>query len=769
MKNSDQGNESDSREIDSLIDLVSLRILFSNCVISDIYRLNPAIPHAIRLSPAGQRHLKEICRRQPTLAVTDAKMLTFLEMDSTNGLLVEGTGSDLVAIQKALSEAIKSQKIFFPWTYGRLLSDRLISLFGVKPTLNNAETITLLESSPQGVFQVGRYVVGPFGCLESPIERAIFPTKMFDGYVEIRGGERAFKKFRLRTGDKAPINKAAKVDEDLKLREGSLDTRNRENYRALSIEFSKRVSKPPHFQDEILKVLGETLSDSEVKSVLAHFLPMMFKREGGRRTLEKRLGIVLGDPHDFIHGLTRQQIQQLFHLGSNEELYRSVEQSISLDEIRFSGNFSRFSSNMRGRSSIRLELTAEGVRNASWLADSLFSVNALDMLYEVFVESGVKKPDDLRFRLNSQETDTDILIREALLSWSVDDFVGYLCGDFDLAIFCANKLGIFEPEKLGTDDLRRKMLYKLGAPDLRTPPQIEEFQKLLSAFSQLDGSDGESLTSSSANLFKCLETILFDVTVFLKWALTSPMKSQDHQYEFNLDQERAEYRAFAGVSSLTLRPLIDGLSALRNELLNLPKEEMIPLESYSSQKKQSQPEVFRFRRMFLNLNLSSQNAVIQILDQVFELLSNDVVTSIRNRSVHGNQTQRVSRSEIMSSSENVGLAVETLHRSGMIPSPWTYVGSSKDINGLTKVSYINGREECAILLPLLGNAPGLPSRKSSLFIISCAELAYAGPLRFAVAEPRVDEEDWVDFPAELKIGTEAMASTQFSEDRAEVA
>jgi hypothetical protein len=123
----------------------------------------------------------------------------------------------------------------------------------------------------------------------------------------------------------------------------------------------------------------------------------------------------------------------------------------------------------------------------------------------------------------------------------------------------------------------------------------------------------------------------------------------------------------------------------------------------------------------------------------------------------------------MSSSESVGLAVETLIRSGMIPSPWTYVGSSIDVNGLTKVSYINGREECTILLPLLGNAPGLPSRKTSLFIISCAELAYAGPLRFAVAEPRVDEEEWVGFPAERKIGTEAMASTQFSEDRAEVA
>ena len=769
MGKSGQEKDSDVGEINALLDLLSFRILFSNCVIGDSYSLNPAIPHAIRLSPSGQRYLKEICRRQPKLAVTDAKMLTFFEMDSANGLLVQGSESDLSALQKALSEAITSQKILFPWTYGRLISDQLISLFGLKPALNNAETITLLKSLPQGVFQVGRYTVGPFGCLDSPVERAIFPTKMVDGYFEVRGGERVFQKFKLRTGEKALINKAAKVDEELRSKDILPDTRKRENYRALSIEFSKRVAKPRHFQDEILKILGETLSDSEVRSVLSHFLPILFKREGGRRTLEKRLGLVLGDPIQFIENLNRQQMQQLFHLGSNEELYLSVEQAISLEEIHFIGGVSRFSSSRRGRSSMRLELTPEGVRNSAWLADSLFSVNALDILYEVFVESGIKKPEDLRFRLNAKETDMDVLIRNALITWSVEDFVAYLCGDFDLAIFCAKKLGIFEPEKLGNDELKRRINYKLGAPDLQTPHQIHEFQKLLSVFSQLDGSDGDTLTSSSANLFKCLETILFDATVFLRWALASPMSSQDHQYEFNLEKERAEYRSLAGVSSLTLKPLIDGLAALRHELLNLPKEEMVPLESYSSPKKAAQPEVFRFRRMFLNLNQASQRAVIKLLDEVFLLLSNDVVTSIRNRSVHGNQAQGINRSEIVAASESLGLAVETLRRNGLIPSPWTYTGSSIDVNGLTKVSYKNGTQGCSIYVPFLGNAPGLPSRKNALYIMTCAELAYAGPLRFAVAEPRVDEELWVGFPAELKIGTEGMASMQFSEDSAEVA
>ena len=237
MGKSGQERENDMGEINSLLDLVSFRILFSNCVISDNYSLNPAIPHAIRLSPAGQRYLKDVSRRQPKLAVTDAKMLTFLEMDSANGLLVQGLESDLSALQKALSEAIKSQKILFPWTYGRLISDNLIKLFGLKPELSNAETITLLKSVPQGVFQVGRYTVGPFGCLESPVERSMFPTKMVDGYFEVRGGEKTLQKFRLRTGNKAPINKAAKADEELRSKESSTDTRKRENYRALSIEF----------------------------------------------------------------------------------------------------------------------------------------------------------------------------------------------------------------------------------------------------------------------------------------------------------------------------------------------------------------------------------------------------------------------------------------------------------------------------------------------------------------------------------------------------
>jgi hypothetical protein len=757
-------------EQDALLDLFSLKILFQGCVISDSYVLNPTIPNAVRLSTAGQKHFRDICRRQPKLAVTDAKMLTFLEMDSPEGLLVEGLQSDLASIQKALGDSLTSQKILYPWTYGRQLTDEVVrSLRDLKPNLDNKETVALLKSTPPGVFQVGRYVVGPFGCLRSPFFRSVYPKKHVDGYYEVRDGRKTFRKFKLQTGDQAKINKAANVDEKLRAKSGSIDTNLSQAYRALTREYSNRVSKHLHFQDDILWLLGETLSDAECRTVLSHLLPLIFKREGGSRTLEKQLGTVIGDPDKFVATMTRQEIQQLFHLGSNQELYLAVEKAISMAQIDFKEGVSRFSAYRKGFSKSRLELTPDGVRNASWFSDSTFSTNALDILFGIFEEACIKKPEDLKFRLNSQETDTDLLLREALLSWSVEDFVGYLCGDFELAIFCANRLGVFEPEKLGNEQLKRKMIFKLGAPLIQISHQIDDFERLLGIFTLLDGSDENLLSSASVNVFKSLETILFDTTVFLRWALISPKSVQDFDFELDLSKERESHRASFGSSSLTLKPLIDGLSTLRTELRDLPKEEMIPQDRLSITSGLVRPDVFKFRRMFHNLNRSSQSSIMEALNQVFGLLCNDVVTSIRNRTVHGNQAQAISRTEILAAAESLKKAVVILQSNGFTPTPWSYSGSSIDMKGLRRISYKNRVGECSIYLPSLGNAPGLPSRRRSLYIMNCAELSYAGPLRFAVAEPPINEHELTGFPPEVNLDSEGIASMQLADDNSAVA
>jgi hypothetical protein len=748
---------------EGLASLFSLRALLSGCFISDSYAVDPGLTNAMEFTTAGEKEIQAIVRRQPKTRVVDARMLAFLEFDGQHGFHLDQSKTDIRGLQTAISEGIKKRQIQFPWVYGRTLLDTIVSDYGIKGQLNPKETTAVLKKTPVGVFQTGFFTVGPFGCLKSPEFRLIGVPRSIGKFLEVRGEKRVSRKVYLSTGRSATIHRISEANDKLKAKEGIADTPTRQELHELVVWMADQDVKGRHFSDEVFRLLGETLLDHEARSVLVNLLPMIFKRESGSRNLEKALNRVLGDPEKFAGELNRQEIQQIFHLALNSELYLALEGTIACGQIVFAKGASRFSEKAESSTSLRLEMSESGVRNAAKSAQSLFAENALDLFYSIFVDSGFRDAADLRYKLNSTERDTDILIRHALKLWTPMDIVDYLCGDFQIANYCARRVGIFEPANLTSEQIRRKLIYKLGLPLGAPSGEQEDLNNFLLELSAADPNNPKQIKAISVNLFSALETLLFDALTFMNWALIEPKKAQKSSFEFNLDEARNSG------TKLTLSPLIEGLAKLRNDLAALPFVEATNDMTNSRSRNDVRQRVFRFKSMYHNLNDSSKDLLLASLVRAYDLLSQESITRFRNNTHHGNSVNEFTSSEILSTVSALQSAVDLLSETGMIPTKWDYWGTEIDNAGFTRIKYKNGKNEVAFELPAHAIAPGLTSQALNLYILKVAELRFVGPLRFTAPELRLNEDYWFGYPPELVIERVSLATPESDEQSDEAA
>jgi hypothetical protein len=750
-------------DIEDLASLLAIRTILSDCFIADSYAVDPALTNAMGFTDAGEMEIQAIMRRQPKARTIEARMLSFLRFDSQQGFHLDPAKTNINGLQNAISEGIRKRHIQFPWVYGRNLLDAVVKDYGIKGRLNAKETTAILKKTPVGVFQTGFFTVGPFGCIKSPEFRLLGVPRSIGEFLEVRGEKKLPRKVFLSTGRAATIHRLSDSNDKLKAKEGIADTPTRQELHELVVWMADHDAKGLHFSDEIFRLLGETLLDDEARSVLLNLLPMIFKRESGSRNLEKVLNRVLGDPEKFVSGLDRSEIQQIFHVGLNSELYLALENAIMNEQIFFTNGASRYSSKADRTKSLRLEMSQSGVRNAAKSAHSLFAENALELFYSIFVEEGFRDAAELRFKLNSTERDTDILIRHALKLWAPLEIVDYLCGDFQLATYCARRLGIFQPETLNSDQVRKKLLYKLGLP-LGAPSGEQEYiNKLLLDLRETNPKDSKSIKAISVNLFSALETLLFEVLTFMNWALIEPKKPEKASFEFNIDEIRKT------ATDSTLSPLIEGFAKLRNDLKVLPFAAMTSDMPNTKSKNDVRQRVFKYQSMYHNLNDSSKEQLLDSIDKIYGLLSQKSVVGFRNDTHHARIALEFTGPEILSTVSALQSAVEVLSETGMIPTKWDYWGTEIDNAGFTRIRYKNGSNEVSFELPTHAVAPGLASQEFNLYILKVAELRFVGPLRFTAPESRLNEDYWVGYPPELvieKVSFSALESGEQSDEAA---
>lgn len=169
-----------------LVRLVFLSDFLNQCYIDVDYRIPDELNAAVAPSEVGQRIVTNAVRRpafveakrhNSNVGAKEARLHTLLELYHED-LLIDVEKSEIEALERAINAEIRAKKIRFPFIFGRTLYDRAADLFEEeKERLTTSETQELLAETNQGVFQLGGYLIGPFGLIESAGERYLPPAR----------------------------------------------------------------------------------------------------------------------------------------------------------------------------------------------------------------------------------------------------------------------------------------------------------------------------------------------------------------------------------------------------------------------------------------------------------------------------------------------------------------------------------------------------------------------------------------------------------------
>jgi hypothetical protein len=164
--------------IEKFSSLFSIKLLLDRCIIDEKYVVDKKFDELIILSKSGEKIYNSLISKKISISKPeDIKLAIFLEFYHYD-LLVDIEKIDLNLIENILNEEIKSKKIKYPWIYGRTLYNKYYYDFTSQSDfLNKKETTKLLKNTPQGVFQIGKYIVGPIGLIKSDFTRHNLPTR----------------------------------------------------------------------------------------------------------------------------------------------------------------------------------------------------------------------------------------------------------------------------------------------------------------------------------------------------------------------------------------------------------------------------------------------------------------------------------------------------------------------------------------------------------------------------------------------------------------
>jgi len=164
-------------EVSKLGAIYSLSLFWRNCIYASGYTAAGVWESNFALTPHGETTLRGLTPRLGDVPQADLRQAFFARFFH-HDLFVDHQNTDTSKIQKLLEEELAQERIRLPHRYGRLLYDRFNDIYTDTRTdhLMNPDVERLLQGTPVGVSQVGRFVSGPLGIIESQESRFLPPT-----------------------------------------------------------------------------------------------------------------------------------------------------------------------------------------------------------------------------------------------------------------------------------------------------------------------------------------------------------------------------------------------------------------------------------------------------------------------------------------------------------------------------------------------------------------------------------------------------------------
>lgn len=770
----------DTAWVDKLRNLFDIVTILRESIILKNYKISDALNSSIQLSGQG-RKVRDFLVTKRDVPPKEANLLTFLALVHVDPL-VDIDKIDLNALISAISEDVKSGALLYPLIYGRDLYDRAAELFpDERRYLKHEDTIKLLENQPRGVFQAGRFILGPLGILTVPIERALPPSTSIPLQHCPDHSCRLVHNVQLTTSIDAPINKHRPSLNE------ALDEISKEpsDWRGFLLDVDEATGNPfdESVMPPIVHTLGECLDDDELRTFFASVLD---RTQGRVRAVVETQCQLRGRSEQIAEHLDRAEILQLLLTENDESMQDLIDGSVREGIIHIpEGEVRRPKINRRrafGTWGYTGQLGPHGYR-------AVGDVNGLPLLRlaqlcrELFDGSDPHELDALAWILRRASGATPVAKLEEFLRTETPHSVVrtlVLARKKNADFFC-RMLRI--PAGLPDEVFVEAVMWKLGFPSPPLPDKREDYWREHSALERVSTTAAVNLSlnagvirSTAANYFVELEHYLSDSLTFTTWSLLNDHYLSSQPFVFRVNESQIFSQGVLGklldpstnipfTDKPTLFDLVKGFQTLAAHLEDIrshPDKYVRSAEQFPKYAHKTRLQGFPFEHTipFLDLTAESQLSIVTVLKEVSSDLNDSGIMTVRNDLLHANREQPAPKSLIDSLNDS-RQALEKLEGIGCVRSTYRLVSHEVDSWGRanTRLQSVNGRE-ISFSSPSYFQWVSLPALGSKQYLVHGA--VFAPPnymLRFRRGFDSNYEEYWREFPKRRERGNISFGGT----------
>lgn len=755
------------------IDLVTL---LRESIIGKNYRPSEKLNNAIMpaLTPYGKNVRDQLIKKEEVNA-KDANILTFLALVHIHPL-IDFNQLDFSKLEDAISEEIRAEKIRYPMRFGRELYDSAAELFKEERSyLRHEETLRLLaKQDKQGVFQAGKYLVGPYGMFVLPHTRRINPTVRVPLQHCADSTCSIVHRLTLTTSFEAGVN-AGRKNLNAVLDDTGSEASDWNGYISDILEEEEN----PYRLQTYLTVpylLGDCFSEKELQILMTTAIR---SGTGVVPQKAKSLGLTLRNSQ-IVETLRRSESMQLLLTETDETLVTIIDASIESGAIEIPQNEVRRpvvnSQASSGAWRLRPQVGSRGVRSRAassalplqWLAsivDNLYDVNSNeemeDLAWVLRHSDGNTSREKLAHFLRTAEprvvVEKLILARKKNVS-AIEAEIGVSMSGSD-------------------NDFAETVLWKLGFPldrvdDLRNRYWSEhDSLEALTATAQAKVDHPENtIRAASSNYFVALEEFLFDSLNFACWALLADHFDTDRPFVYFKDRAReftiARLNDFAGEENADLKlndspvlaQIVTGYHSLSKLLESLTEE--------SSQFRRKEEDIpkwcaktpiqkfpFMHTSSFLDLVPEAQRALINGLQKVGALVGDSGIMSARNGLLHARK-QVPTQAELNASLVKSREALSHLEELGCVRATYRRVSTNSDKWGRRTVVLVANGRSIDLISPSSFEWLRLPKLSEPQYLFHGARFAPPNEmLRFTEGHSSEFSDYWSGFPIRPERGS----------------
>ncbi|UOX88532.1 hypothetical protein MUY14_43820 [Amycolatopsis sp. FBCC-B4732] len=745
-----------------------------------------AMTSQLKLSRAGSRIANQ--EKGASIGLHEAQLAVLITLWSGADLLIDPDGFDLESLRLHVSSELKRGKLKLPWIYGRQLYDLVAdSTFHghMQPTYDESQQ--LLSELPQGVFQYGPYVSGPYGVIESTQWRQIEVPFTIPAYHCEEVDCHRVHGIRFSTGESG----TAKALEQTRKKAAKKHDRNDRHAEKATAFLAGKV--PPYawsYSGSLPYFLVDSFSLDELRLLLADLLD---STKGHLRTeIRRATEIEVRSADDFVAEKSNADILQLLLLASDEDIHARLNCLIRGGTIDIPSGETRLSKiHQRGDGPMQVSIDASalGVRHVPPL--KLVQLRLWQVIARVFPIDDADAEAKVMWKLRGYDGDSaEKKLSAALADESPAVLIRKLIVPDEEA--CARVLEhLWLPRELvaNLDDesLSSMLAWHIGFTNVDSDPALQSFREhadelermALSLPVTLDRQDVKAIRGVAANLFASLEEVLKVALCFSGWALLRDHYATGAEFEYSKGQasqfmsdwlaSRDIGTEVLNIEKMRLSDLLECLGSVAGFLTSAAKS---PLSHRREKSKWprfsgevSSPFEFPFKHLlpFLDLDERSQKVLIDTLHSVVSDLNSAGALAVRNALLHHNE-EVPARDKILMALSAVSGRVGEMVSVGLYPTRFTMYSNDSDLNGRRRIM-LRSEEGAEVTLkrPSSIRLSGLPAINSLQVVVTRAGIGSTSePLRFKVECDSSYREKWKDFPKRPERRVQHGLPTQFS-------